>query len=274
MSAEQPAGSGGQGFVVRPGSARQPSRPALLLKWALAFVAAYGLSLTVLTDHLVVLAVPGLIALMALSVTATLLLVYEPFRGKVPYATDGSDRRGVVRHHRNVVLRRYALLVGCVAAVVAAVPLSKSDYAVMAAPAAVVTFFTGTGFCGAQMRTVRLAARVLEVYEFTFRSPVEKLNLRASGKRSLRLGVGDGSDGGSPELAAHQPVGKLWPRDIEDGVWFAGDEIFGGVVMVPGSGELMLVQPLKWDELAAARGRAGTERLEKARRAGLERRSL
>lgn len=257
----------------RAGRAKPPSRPRTLAKWALAFAVAYGLSLTVLTDYLVFLAVPGLIALMGLTGTAILLLLYEPFRGAVPYATDGSDRRGVVRHHRTVLLRRYAMLVCVVALLVAAVFVTQSDYAVIAAPVAVMSFMLGTIFWGQQMRSVRRAARVLEVYEFAFRAPVEKLNVRASGKRSLRLG-GAVRDGRVPVMAAHQPVGKLWPEAIEDGVWFAGDEIFGGAVLVPGTGELMLAQPMYWDELAAERNRAGAERVEKATRAGLGRRSL
>ncbi|WP_070010641.1 hypothetical protein [Streptomyces abyssalis] len=274
MSSEKPVGSGGPGPAARPGSVKPPSRLLTLAKWALAFAAAYGLSLLVLTDSLVFLAIPGLIALLALTSTAVLLLLYEPVRGTVPYATDGSDRRGVVRHHRAVLLRRYAMLLCVVAALVALVFATQSDYAVMAAPAAVLAFFVGTGFCGEQMRTVLFAARVLDVYDFTFRAPVEKLNLRSSGKRSLRLGGAGSADERSPELAAHQPLGKLWPKNIEDGVWFAGDEIFGGVVMVPRSGELMRVQPLQWDELGAERSRAGAERIEKAARAGLGRRSL
>jgi hypothetical protein len=37
---------------------------------------------------------------------------------------------------------------------------------------------------------------------------------------------------------------------------------------------LRRVQPLNWDDLAAERSRAGAERLERATRAGLTRRSL
>jgi hypothetical protein len=273
VSKERPVGGGAAGSAAPAATANRPSRTLTAAKWALAFTAAYGLSLLVLTDSLVFLAVPGLIALLALTATAVLLLLYEPFRGQVPYATDGSDRRGPVRHHRTVLLRRYVMLLCVVAVLVALVIGTQSDYAVMCAPVALVTFLLGTFFCGEQMRSVRIAARVLEAYEFTFRAPVEKLNLRGSGKRSLRLGGGGGA-GRNPELAAHQPLGKLWPKGIEDGVWFAGDEIFGGVVLVPGSGELMRVQPLKWDELAAERSRAGAERLERATRAGLTRRSL
>ena len=275
MSQEKPASSDGAvpGPVSHPGAAKAPSRLRTLAKWALAFAAAYGLSLLVLTDSLAFLAVPGLIALMALTATAVLLLLYEPARGNVPYATDGSDRLGVVRHHRKVLVRRYGMLLCFVFALVALVVGTKSDYAVMAAPAAVTALLAGTGFWREQIRSVRFAARVLAVYDFTFRATVEKLNLRASGKRSLRLGGGSDAEP-SPELAAHQPLGKRWPENIEDGVWFAGDEIFGGVVMVPRSGELMRVQPMRWDEFALERSRADDERREKAARAGLTRRSL
>lgn len=273
----KPVGDGVPGPSAQPpGNAPPPSRLGTVAKWALAFAAAYGLSLLVLTDYLVFLAIPGLIALMALVATAILLLLYEPLRGPLPYPTDGSDRRGVVRHHRSVLLRRYGMLLCVVAALVATVFVTRSDYAVICAPAAVIALLTGTVYCGEQMRSVRHAARILGVYEFTFRAPVEKLNLRGSGKRSLRLGGGERGDGQPrpPELSAHQPLGKLWPKNIEDGVWFAGDEVFGGVVMVPGSGELMRVQPLRWDEFGVERIRADAERREKAERAGLTRRSL
>lgn len=263
---------------------RQPSRLRSVGLWGLSFAACYGLALLVLTDSLVVLAVPGLIGCMALTAFGVLWLLYEPLGGDVPYATDGSDRRGVVRHHRAVLLRRCAVILCVVAALVATVFGTQSDYAVICAPIAVIGFFVAAGYCGEQVRTLVHAARVLDEYEFTFRAPVEKLHLRAAGKRSLRLGgedgdegaaaTGDGGDGRSPKLAAHQPLGKLWPENIEDGVWFAGDEIFGGVVMVPGSGELLRVQPLQWDELAGERSRAGADRLARAERAGLTKRSV
>jgi hypothetical protein len=274
MTVGNAADNAGAGRQERRSKAGQPPRWLTVAKWALALATAYGLSLLVLSDSLFLLAIPGIIALLGLISTAVLLLLYEPFRGGVPYATDGSDRRGPVRHHRTVLLTRYVMLLCAVAVLVALVFVTQSDYAVMAAPAAIMTLFMATVFCSEQMRSVRTASRVLEVYEFTFRSPVEKLNLRGSGKRSLRLGGGESGAAQSPELAAHQPVGKLWPKNIEDGVWFAGDDVFGGVVMVPGSGELMRVQPLKWDELAAERGRVDATRLERATRAGLQRRSL
>lgn len=279
MSAENPGDGPEPASVAQARKPRQPSRLRSVALWALSFAACYGLALLVLTDYLVVLAIPGLIGCMALAAFGVLWLLYEPLGGGIPYATDGSDRRGVVRHHRAVLFRRYAVLLGVIAALVAAVVGTNSDYAVICAPVAVISFFLATGYCAEQIRSVVHAARVLDVYEFTFRTPVEKLNLRAAGKRSLRLGGGESGggesdDGRSPKLAAHQPVGKLWPEHIEDGVWFAGDEIFGGVVMVPGSGELMRVQPLQWDELAGERSRAGADRLAKAERAGLTRRTL
>lgn len=259
------------GDVVRPAKLRGQARLRRVAFWTLAFALFYGLALCVLTDSLFLLAVPGLIGLAGLGATGTLLALYAPLRGAVPYATDGTNSRGAVEHHRSVLWKRYATLVPACLAVAATVPVTKSDYAVPLAPIAVLTLLVGTRYWFEQYRSVRIAARVVDAYDFTFRAPVEKLSLRGSGKRSLRMGSADAA---SPKMAAHQPLGKQWPERIEDGVWFAGDDVFGGVVLVPGSGELMLAQPLNWDELAGERNRAGAERMERAQRAGLDRRRV
>ena len=267
MPAARPGETGGASSPKKPTG---PS-PWRLPLWLLAFAGLYGLSLTVLVDSLFLLAVPGLIGLVALGSTTVLSALYRPLGADVPYATDGTDHRGVLHHHRSVLRKRYGTLVSVCIAAAALVPVTKSDYSVPLAPFAVVCLLVGTRFWFEQLRSVRLSAGVLDVYTFEFRAPVQTLDLRAAGKRSLRLG-GEGEE--FPKMSAHQPLGQKWPEDIADGVWFAGDDVFGGVLMVPGSGELMCVQPLAWDELAGERSRAGAERIEKAKRAGLGRRSV
>ncbi|SCK33014.1 hypothetical protein [Streptomyces sp. WMMB 322] len=257
--------------VVRPAKPRGPSPLRRVAFWTGAFAVFYGLALCVLTDSLFLLAIPGLIGLAALGSTGALLALYAPVRGRVPYATDGTNAQGAVEYHRSVLGKRYGILVLLCLAAAASVPVTKSDYVIPLAPMAILVLFLGTRFWFEQSRSVRLAARVADVYGFEFRAPVEKLNIRASGKRSLRLGR---PDEGSPKMSAHQPLGKLWPENIEAGVWFAGDDVFGGVALVPGSGELMIAQPLHWDELAGERSRAGAERTQKAQRAGLDRRRV
>jgi hypothetical protein len=74
----------------------------------------------------------------------------------------------------------------------------------------------------------------------------------------------------SPEMVATEALGRR--REIpKDGIeaWFAGDDIFGGVILLPGTDELLLAEPREWDELALDREGAGQARLEKAKRAGL-----
>lgn len=258
--------------AVRPAKLRGPSPLRRVAFWTVAFAVFYGLSLCVLSDSLFLLAIPGLIGLAALGSTGALLALYSPLRADVPYATDGTNPQGVVEHHRSVLRKRFGILVLVCVAAAATVPVTKSDYVIPLAPLSILALFVGTRFWFEQLRSVRLASQALDVYGFEFRAPVEKLNLRSSGKRSLRLGGGSGGE--SPKMSAHQPLGQMWPRDIADGVWFAGDDIFGGVVLVPGSGELMVAQPLNWDEFAAERNRAGAERLERANRAGFDQRRV
>lgn len=255
--------------AVRPAKLRGPSPLRRAAFWTGAFALFYGLSLSVLSDSLFLLAIPGLIGLAALGSTGALLALHAPLRGQIPYATDGTNSQGAVEHHRSVLRKRLGILVFACLAAAATVPVTKSDYAIPLAPLSILALFVGTRFWFEQARAVRLASRALDVYGFEFRAPVEKLNLRSSGKRSLRLG---GPGGESPKMSAYQPLGQMWPRDIADGVWFAGDDVFGGVVLVPGSGELMIAQPLNWDELAGERNRAGAERQERAGRAGFDRR--
>lgn len=59
--------------------------------------------------------------------------------------------------------------------------------------------------------------------------------------------------------------GNGWPAGIENGVWFAGDGPFVGAAIVPGSGELLCMQPSEWALSAKERGSAGEFRIERAR---------
>lgn len=265
---EKSVPAGGLGDVSRPAMDKSPSRVRRMGLWVSAAAVCYGLTLAVLTDSFVIVAIPGLIGLVTLGSMAGLWLMYRPLGdSSPPYATDGSDHRGAVQHHRSVLLKRYATLVIVCIALAASLPVTKSDYLIPLAPLAVMSLLMGTRYWLEQVRWIRRSSRVLDVYGFTFRAPVQTLNLRSAGKRSLRLGR-DGDE--CPKMSGHQPLGNRWPKDIAEGVWFAGDDVFGGVLLVPGSGELMCIQPLNWDELAGERSRAGAERLEKAKHAGLD----
>jgi hypothetical protein len=62
-----------------------------------------------------------------------------------------------------------------------------------------------------------------------------------------------------------------WPAGGEDGVWFAGDLPFGGVVVVPRSDTLLVVRPQDWDKFAPERQQADPARVERAQRTRLAR---
>lgn len=73
--------------------------------------------------------------------------------------------------------------------------------------------------------------------------------------------------GGSPLLRAVDALERhRWPERAEDGVWFAGDLPFGGVVVVPGSDTLLVVRPRDWDKFAPEREQADSARVERAKR--------
>ncbi|OEV30338.1 hypothetical protein AN219_11550 [Streptomyces nanshensis] len=186
----------------------------------------------------------------------------------VPYATDGTDLRGALRHHHLVIARRFVWLV-LVAASIGSVPLiTEVSYFFPLIVVAVMSLVSGTVVLVQQLSWLRHCARALRVYDMQFRTPVEKLGRQSGGKRVLRLGEGEQR---SPKLSARQPRGLDWPETIRDGVWFAGDDMFGGALLVPGTGELMLVQPQDWAALRGQRNQVGVERQQTAERAGFNR---
>jgi hypothetical protein len=238
--------------------------------WTAATLVCYGLTLTVLSDDVFLLAMPGLIGLATLSCLAVLRVLNRPLRRTgAPSPTDGTEYRGVVRQHYAALARRYgALLLTAVA--LAAIPvLTQISYFFPLIAVAMLTAVAGTTFVLDQVRWLRRCARVLLVYDVEFRSPVRTVSVGTRGRRYLRPGPG------TPVMTARTPIGdESWPAGITDGVWFAGDDSFGGALLVPGSGELMCLQPRDWPDLADERARAGAERRAKAKAGGIDSRAL
>ncbi|NLU72739.1 hypothetical protein HCC61_08645 [Streptomyces sp. HNM0575] len=280
-----PASAPALGPVPAPASAPAPApvemperaaplRPEVL--WALAAAGSYGLTLFVASEDLVLLAIPGLIGCVLLELIAVRYVLRRPSPGApAPYVTDGSDSRGAVHFLYAALLKRYLVLVFCFLAIMALPLVTRSTWATYLIPLIGVGLFgvvLATIYWFDQLRWVRQCARVLNVYGFEFRSPVYGLDLWRNGRRFLVMGC-DGLE--SPEMHAREPMGHpRWPDRIAEGAWFAGDEVFGGVLLVPGTGELMCMQPLDWDEFKPWRDEAGEERREKAKRAGLDRNSV
>ncbi|HYH33061.1 MAG TPA: hypothetical protein VD903_22040 [Pseudonocardia sp.] len=232
--------------------------------WSVSAVGAYALTLTLASDSIYFLAFPGLIGLAVVVIVGVGAVLRRSFGAAVPYPTDGSDRRGAVRHHYTVLVRRYAVVAGT-SVVCTGLPLVASVWFLYPlVGAGMIGLVAGTRLWLEQMAWVRRCSRVLDEYGYAFRAPVQKRNLRGGGKRTLVLG------GVSPVMSACEPVCQDgWPAGITEGVWFAGDDLFGGALLVPGSGELMFLQPLDGDALADERARAGAQRLAAAQRAGL-----
>jgi hypothetical protein len=253
-----------------PGRATPLRREAL---WALAALASYGATLFIGSDDYMVFAIPGMLGLVVLEIVAVRYVLRRPSRGSVAgYPTDGSDYRGAVNFLYAALVKRYTVLVFC-SLVVMAVPLvTRATYSIPLMGVGLLGVILATVHWFDQLRWVRQCARVLSVYDFEFRAPVEKLELWRGGRRFLVLGV---EEDASPEMLAREPMGHPhWPKRIGDGVWFAGDDAFGGALLVPGTGELMCMQPLAWEALEGWRAEVGAERRAKAKRAGLDRHSV
>ena len=269
---EPSAASGGEPPTdERPGADPGPRGRWWWAAWLVpGYAISYGLVLALLSDGFFWLAIPGMLGLATVVLLALHVLLEGPFGAAVPYATDGTDREGPVKHHYKILIGRY-LLVAVVSVAMVAVPLAVDvDYLYPFVGTGMVALLLGTRFWLPQIVSMRKCARILKVYDFEFRSPVQKSNLRGNGVRSLTLGAG-----GSPRMSAREPLfSDRWPRGIENGVWFAGDDPFGGVILVPGTGELMCMQPATWSAQDKARRQADHQRRERARRAGLARKSI
>lgn len=144
-----------------------------------------------------------------------------------------------------------------------------------AIPGGIGITFTVLNFLPAPFR-LRRCGRVLKHY------PLEpQPNVRNNGHSHTLNGtvftftVKDQEIGRSRRLVAVDPQGRgRWPEGTKDGVWMAGDLPFGGVVVVPSSGALLLMRPEKWEETVPEREQAGADRITRAKEAGLGRKSL
>ncbi|MFJ9727825.1 hypothetical protein ACIRP3_34230 [Streptomyces sp. NPDC101209] len=73
-------------------------------------------------------------------------------------------------------------------------------------------------------------------------------------------------------LPRRGPWRNPWPVGIEEGVFVAGDELFGAVGYVPPSRTFFLMQPEDWETVEQARKVTDPDRVVRAQQAGLTRR--
>jgi hypothetical protein len=186
-----------------------------------------------------------------------------------PYATDGTDFRGAVRYHYRDALKKFLKFFPVFLLLWVQIFVFRIDYLL---PVAIVGMFgmLWTLFLLAgRLSQTRKCSKVFRTYPLEFRTPVEKYGMESTHTLFLRFG----DQGGTPfTLRAKHALGRRrWPIGITDGVWFAGDEPFGGAIIVPGSGEMLFLQPRDWAATDEDRANAGPERTEKAGRAGVKR---
>jgi len=186
-----------------------------------------------------------------------------------PYATDGTEFQGAVRYHYGVALKKFLKFFPVFLLMWVQLYVFQLDYLL---PLGII------GMIGAvwtlivlfdRLSAIRKCSRVFRTYPLEFRTPVEKYGMESTHTLYLRFG----DKGGTPfTLRAKDAIVRgRWPVGIADGVWFAGDEPFGGAFIVPGGGEMLLVRPKDWPEAEEYRKDAGPERTEKAGRAGIKR---
>lgn len=122
--------------------------------------------------------------------------------------------------------------------------------------------------------SLRRCRGVLQEYPLEFRpSMTKKSESRTKYGTVFTVRVQAHERGRSPLMRAVDALERhRWPVGAEDGVWFAGDLPFGGVVVVPGSDTLLVVRPEDWDKFATEREQADPHRIEKANRTRLAKR--
>lgn len=189
---------------------------------------------------------------------------------QAPYPTDGTDFRGALKYHYRIALKRFLKVFPIFAAMLVLLFVTKSDYLI---PVAVIGLFgsliTAGGFY-ARLSLISRCSRVFRTYPLVFRGPIEKMKLEKHARSKLRLCFGKQADGSITMLAKYALGGSGWPADIENGVWFAGDDPFGGAAIVPGTGELLFMQPSEWSLSVKERESAGEVRIKQAKRAGIK----
>ncbi|MEB8342682.1 hypothetical protein [Streptomyces endophyticus] len=234
-----------------------------------ATLAGYALTLLLKNDSVWLLGALGIFVMVGGYIVLA-LATYPKASGRGASEEGTPDMAAAVRAHYSAIARWGGIQLLIAAACVAADYVLGSSYLwPLTLLSAFVLLLVASSLIGGIAGT-RRCARAGSVYEPVSR-PFKPFNIQANGKSSLRLG--DAGAGESPIMAGTDPLRHHgWPSGHADWVWFAGDDAFGGTVMLPHSGMLIFVQPKDPDEAAGARKAADPERTQRAIRAGLLRR--
>jgi hypothetical protein len=184
-----------------------------------------------------------------------------------PYDTDTADFRNSVKRHYGIVAKRFAKRFAVFLPLWLLVFITGSEYVL---PVSIL------GFLGLLVSVIRFlghlvwlrrCSKVFREYSLEYRSQFVKLGTGRGQVLTFRLAE---EQSGAPVMSGVNLFGSGWPAAIEDGFWFAGDELFGGVALLPGTGELLFMQPQEWILLREQRANANSERVMRAKRAGIK----
>ncbi|MFJ9727824.1 hypothetical protein ACIRP3_34225 [Streptomyces sp. NPDC101209] len=118
----------------------------------------------------------------------------------------------------------------------------------------------------------KVCQRVLRTYPLEYRTRVTKKGTEwkyLGDVHTVRLSV-RGQHGAPYLRAINASTVRRWPKGAEEGgAWFAGDVAFGGVMVVPGSNDMLFVQPADWVKYEQERLQAGPQRRALAEQAGI-----
>ncbi|MCT9079477.1 hypothetical protein [Streptomyces fulvoviolaceus] len=116
--------------------------------------------------------------------------------------------------------------------------------------------------------------KVLHTYPLEYRTRVSKKGSEwkyLGDVHTVRLSV-RGQHGAPSLRAVNASTVRRWPKEAEEGgAWFAGDQAFGGVLIVPGSNDMLFVQPADWEKYEQERDQADPQRRALAEQAGISR---
>ncbi|MFE9441478.1 hypothetical protein ACFYO2_21265 [Streptomyces sp. NPDC006602] len=116
--------------------------------------------------------------------------------------------------------------------------------------------------------------KVLHTYPLEYRTRVSKKGSEwkyLGDVHTVRLSV-RGQHGAPSLRAVNASTVRRWPKAAEEGgAWFAGDQAFGGVLIVPGSNDMLFVQPADWKKYEQERAQADPQRRALAEQAGISR---
>lgn len=126
-------------------------------------------------------------------------------------------------------------------------------------------------------RRLNVCRKVLHTYPLEYRTRVERKRGDRNGDEWKYLGtihtikLSTRGRHGAPRMrAVNATTVRRWPKGAKDGgAWFAGDPLFGGVMVVPGSSAMMFMQPANWEKSAQERAQADATRIAQAQQAGI-----